>query len=110
MVFDDLTCSESERQRVGKATEKAPIPAWDFTMETKNKWKPDERSSLNLGAKERMENRYEGSPEETWSITFICRDVRIIVKLINNMTYISIHEVRVLLLGRLLVLEAASLF
>ena len=29
-----------------------------------NKWKPDERSSLGLGARESMENRYEGSPEE----------------------------------------------
>ena len=29
-----------------------------------NKWKPDEWSSLDFGAKESVENRYESSPEE----------------------------------------------
>ena len=62
MIFDDLTCSESEFQRVGTATEK--LPAWVLTLGTDNKWKPNERCSLGLGAKESMENRYEGSPEE----------------------------------------------
>jgi len=64
MLFDDLICSESEFQRVGTATEKAWVPGRILTLGTYNKWKPDERSSLGLGAKERMENRYEGSPEE----------------------------------------------
>jgi len=54
MLFDNLTCSESEFQRV----------AWVLTLGTDNKWKPDEQSSLGLGAKESMENRYEGSSEE----------------------------------------------
>jgi len=64
MLFDDLTCSGSEFQRLGTATEKARVPVWVLTLGTDNKWKPDERSSLCLGAKESMENRYEGSPEE----------------------------------------------
>jgi len=63
MLFGDLTGSQSEFQRVGKATEKARVPAWDLTLGTDNKWKPDERRSLRLGDKESMENRYEGSPE-----------------------------------------------
>jgi len=63
MLFDDVTCSESEFQRVGTATEKSRVPAWVLTMGTDNKWKRDERSSLGLGAKESMDNRYEGSPE-----------------------------------------------
>jgi len=33
-------------------------------MGTDNKWKPDERISLGLDARESMENRYEGSPEK----------------------------------------------
>jgi len=33
-------------------------------QETDNKWKPDERSSLGLGVREIMENRYKGFPEE----------------------------------------------
>ena len=64
MLFDDLTCSGSEFQRIGTATEKARVPAWVLTMGTDNKWKPDGRSSLGLGAKESLENRYEDSPEE----------------------------------------------
>jgi len=62
MLFDDLTCSESEFQRVQTATEK--IRVWVVTLGTDNKWKPDGRSSLSLGAKESVENRYDGSPEE----------------------------------------------
>jgi len=62
LLFDDFICSESEFQRVGTATEL--VPAWVLTLETDNKWKTDERSYLGLGAKESMENRYEGSPEE----------------------------------------------
>jgi len=66
MLFDDLTCSEIKLQRVGTATEKARVPAWVLTMRT-DKWKSDERSSLGLGARESMENRYEGSPgERVW--------------------------------------------
>jgi len=65
MLFDDLTSSESEFQRVGTTTEKARLPAWVVTLETDNKWKPDEWSYLGLGAKESMENRYDGSSEET---------------------------------------------
>jgi len=61
MLFGDLTCSESEFQREGTATVKAWVPAWVLTLGTDNKWKPDERSSLGLGARESMENRYEGS-------------------------------------------------
>jgi len=64
MLFDDLICSESESQRVGTATEKARVSASVLTLETDNKWKPYERSSLDFGAKESTENRYEGSPEE----------------------------------------------
>ena len=59
-----LTSSDSEFQRVGTATEKAPVPVWVLTLGPENKWKPDEQNSLDLGAKESMENRYEGSPEE----------------------------------------------
>jgi len=69
MLFDDLTRSESEFQRVGTATEKARDPVWVLTLRTDNKWKPDERSSLGLGDKESMENRYEDSPEERVCIT-----------------------------------------
>jgi len=65
MLFDDLTCSESEIQRVWTATEKARVPSWVLTpLRTDNNWKLDEQSSLGLGAKESMDNRYEGSPEE----------------------------------------------
>ena len=60
MLFDDLTCSESEFQIVGTTTEKARISAWVLTLGTHKKWKPDERISLGLGARESMENRYEG--------------------------------------------------
>ena len=63
-LFDDITCSESEFQRLWTATEKGRVPVWVLTLGTYNKWKPDERSSLGLDAKERMENRYEGSPDE----------------------------------------------
>ena len=45
-----LTCSGAEFQRVATATEEAPVPAWVLTLGTDNKWKPDERSSLGLGA------------------------------------------------------------
>jgi len=51
MLFDDVTCLESEFQKVGIATEKP----WVLILGTDNKWKPDERSSLDLGAKENME-------------------------------------------------------
>jgi len=64
MIFDDLTCPWREFQWVGTATEKARVSAWVLTLGTVNKWKPDERSSLGLGARESMENRYEGFPEE----------------------------------------------
>ena len=60
-LFDDITYPESEFQRVGTATEKARVSAWVLTRGTDNKWK---RSSLGLGDKTNMENRYEGSPEE----------------------------------------------
>ena len=55
MLFDDSACSESEFQRVGTATEKARVPVWVFTLGTDNKWKPDKRISLGLGARENME-------------------------------------------------------
>jgi len=63
MLFDDLTCSESEFQRVVKATENVRLPAWVLTL-GRDKWKWDERSSLGLGAKTNMKNRNESSPEE----------------------------------------------
>ena len=63
MLFDDLTCSVSEFQRVGTTTKKARVSVWILILGTDNKWKLDERSSLGLGAKESMENRYEDSPE-----------------------------------------------
>jgi len=69
MLFDDVTCSESEFQRVGTAVEKTWIPAWVLTLGADNKWKPDKQSSLSLGARVSMENRYESSPEErVWYI------------------------------------------
>jgi len=46
MLFDDLTSSESKFQRVGTATEKAWVPTPVLTLETDNKWKSGERSSL----------------------------------------------------------------
>jgi hypothetical protein len=64
MLFNDLTCSESEFQRVVTATEKARVPAWVLTLGTDNKRKPDERSYLGLDATENVDNRYEGYPEE----------------------------------------------
>ena len=64
MFFDDLTCTGSEFQTVGTATEKARVPAWVLTLRTDNKWKPDERNSLGLGSSGIMDNIYEGSPEE----------------------------------------------
>ena len=64
MLFDDLTCSRNVFQRVGTATEKAWVLARVLTLGTDSKWKADERSSLGLVARENMENRYEGSPEE----------------------------------------------
>ena len=64
MLFDDLTCSESEFQRIGTATEKSWVPSWVLTPGTNNKWKPDERNSSGLDGKESMGNRCEGSPEE----------------------------------------------
>ena len=63
-LFADLICSGSEFQRLGTGTEKAWVPAGVLTLETDNKWKPDERNCLGLGDKESMEHRYEGSPEE----------------------------------------------
>jgi hypothetical protein len=63
MLFDDLACSESEFQRVGTETENTRVPVWVLTLGTDNKWKSDEQSSLGLGAKESMENRYEWSEE-----------------------------------------------
>jgi len=64
MLFDDLTCSECEVQRVGTATEIARVPAWVLILGLDNKWKLDEQSSLGLGARESMKNRYDDSPEE----------------------------------------------
>jgi len=63
MLLDDLTCSWSEFQRVGTATEEAHVPAWVLAMGI-NKWKTDERDSLGFGAKDSIDNRYEGTPEE----------------------------------------------
>ena len=64
MLFDDLTCSCSEFQRAWTSTEKARVPALILTLGTDNKGKPDERSTLGLGAKESMEYRHEVSPEK----------------------------------------------
>ena len=66
VLVDDLTCSGREFQRLGTATEKARVPTRVLTLET-DKWKPDERSILGLRAtaRESMENRYEGSLEES---------------------------------------------
>ena len=64
MLFDDLTRSESELQRVGTAIEKARVPAWVLILGTDKKWKPDKQSTPGLGARESMENRYQGSLEE----------------------------------------------
>jgi len=47
-----------------KITEKAQVPAWVLTLEKDNKWKPDERNTLELDVRESMENRYEGFSEE----------------------------------------------
>jgi len=41
MLFDDLTCSESEFQRVGTATEKARVPGWVLTLGRDKKLKPE---------------------------------------------------------------------
>ena len=41
ILVDDLTCSESEFQRVGTTTEKTRVPAWVLTLGTDKKWKPD---------------------------------------------------------------------
>jgi len=57
--------SVSEFQREGTTTEKARVPAWVLTLGKENKWKPDEWSSLSLGDKDGMENKYEGSLEES---------------------------------------------
>jgi len=43
---------------------KVRVSAGVLTLGTDNKWKPDERNSLDFGARESMENRYDGSPEE----------------------------------------------
>jgi len=51
LLFDYLTCSEIKFRWVGTA--------WVLSLGTDNKWKPDERSCLGLGAKDSMENRYE---------------------------------------------------
>ena len=59
MLFDDLTHSVCEFQRVWTATEKAQV----LTLGKDNKWKPNEQSSLGFGARKSMDNRYEGSPE-----------------------------------------------
>ena len=64
MAFGDLTCSESEFQRVGIITENTQVLAWALAMGKDNKGKPDERSPLGLGAKENMDNIYEGCPGE----------------------------------------------
>ena len=56
MLFDDLTRSGNEFQRVGTT--------WVLSLGTDSKWKPDERSSLGLVHRENMENRYDGSLEE----------------------------------------------
>jgi len=51
-------------QRVRTVTEKAWVPEWLLTLGIDIKWKPDERSSLDFGARERIANKYECSPEE----------------------------------------------
>jgi len=65
MIFDDLTYSGSGLQRVGIATEKSRVPAWRLTMGIDNQRKLDERSSLGLGPKDTIYNRYECSQEKT---------------------------------------------
>jgi len=65
MLFDDLTCSGSEFQRVGAVTEKARVPASVLTLGTEKLVKPDEHSSLGSGPRGSKDNRYEGSAEET---------------------------------------------
>jgi len=37
MLFDDITCSGSEFQRVGTTTEKARVPTWALTKGKDNK-------------------------------------------------------------------------
>jgi len=59
MLFDDLTCPGSEFQRVGMGQRLNVL-----TLVTDSKIKSDEQSSLGLGARESMENRYESSMEE----------------------------------------------
>ena len=71
MLFDDLTCSESEFQRVRTATEKPRVPAWILTLGTDNKWKPDKRSSLGMGAEEQNTGRKNRTQEETRIETFL---------------------------------------
>ena len=47
-------------QRVWTATEKARIRACVLNLVTDSKWKPDERSTLGLGATESTEDRRKG--------------------------------------------------
>ena len=51
--------------RVWTATEKSMSVTWVLNLETGNKWKPDERSPQGLGNRESIDNRYDGSPEES---------------------------------------------
>ena len=60
MLFDGLTCPGGEFQRVRTAAEILRVPAWVLTLEIDSKWKPDERISQGLGARESMKNRYDG--------------------------------------------------
>ena len=59
-----LTNSGSEFQRVGTPSEKTSTPAWVLTLGTDSKWKPYDWTTLDLDARESIENRYEVSPEE----------------------------------------------
>ena len=64
MLIDDLKCSGSDFQREGAATEKVRVPESVLTLARESKWKSDERSSLGLGVRESMENRYRVSSKE----------------------------------------------
>ena len=46
MFLADFTMSGSELHRVGAATEKGRVPAFDLTLGTENKPEPDDRSCL----------------------------------------------------------------
>jgi len=56
MLFNDVTCSRNELQRVGTATEISRLPAWVLALGTDNKRQTDERSLLDLGGRENIGN------------------------------------------------------